>query len=73
MTWLRVFLSVEPFVIGVEGGDGDVDGAHLSDGPMETAELDKYGDKRIYRDYFGVKLDLPFAFEDSINLSEIFI
>ena len=66
-------MSVEPFVIGVEGGDGDVDGAHLSPGLMAAAGLDKYGGKGIYRYDFGIKLELPFAFEDSINLSEIFI
>lgn len=38
---VTLFLSVEPFVFGVEGGDTDVYDSHFSYGSVASAGLDK--------------------------------
>ncbi len=69
----KVFLSVEPFVFGVEGRDRDVDDSHLSDGAMAAAGLDEDGGKRLDRHAFAVELHIAFALKDKINLGELFV
>jgi len=43
-----MYALIEPFIFGVEGGDGDVDDTHLSDGAMAAAGLDEDGGKGLY-------------------------
>lgn len=69
---LRYFL-VEPFVLGVKGGDRDVDYTHFADGTMAAAGLYEDSGKRFYRLHFAIQLHVPFAFEDKVNLREFFM
>jgi hypothetical protein len=64
---------VEPLIFLIEGGDGDVEDAHLSDGAMATAWLDENGGRGLYRHYLAVKLHRAGPFKDEINLCELFV
>ena len=65
--------SIEPFVLGVEGGDGDIYDSHFAYRSMATAGLYKDGSKRFNRHELAIEFHLPFALKDKINLCELFV
>ena len=65
---LEVRVVVEIFVGGVEGGDGDIDDAHFTDGTMAAAGFDKDAGHGFDGEEFAIKLDVALAIEDEIDL-----
>ena len=59
--------SIEPLVVGIEGGDGDVDDLHFSDGAVAHAGRDENGGHPAHRDEFAVEFHVALAFEDQVD------
>ena len=66
-------MLVKPLVIGVEGGDRDVDYLHFADGSMATAGLDEDGGVGLDRDPFAVEFHMAIAFEDEVYLGKFLV
>jgi len=72
-TGMLIRFVVEPFVRGVERGNGDVDDAHVSDGAMAAAGLDEDGGHGADGVAFAIELDAAFPFEDEVDLSHFLV
>jgi len=59
--------SIEPLVVGIEGGDGDVDDLHFPDGAVAHAGRDENGGHPAHRDEFAVEFHVALAFEDQVD------
>ena len=66
-------MLIKPFVVWVEGGYGDVEDSHHSDGPMAAAGLDKDGGERFDGDSLAVKLHLAGALQDKVDLGQFLV
>ena len=64
---------VEVFIRRVEGGDGDVNDAHLTDGAVAAAGFDEDACHGFDREDFTVELDVAFTVEDEIDLGHLFV
>ncbi len=67
------YFLIEPFVLGVEGGDRDVDYTHFADGTMSAAGLYEDSSKRLNRLHFAIEFHVAAAIEDKIDLREFFM
>lgn len=67
--------SIEPLVVRVEGGDGDVEDLHPADGAVAAAGFDENRRQRFHREALAVEFDEAFAlhFEDRINLGHLLV
>ena len=66
-------MIVKVFIGRIEGGDRDINDFHLPDSSVSTTWLDQDGGHRFHGDDFAVELDLPFTFEDKINLGHLLV
>jgi len=65
--------SIEPFVFGIEGGDGDVDDAEVAYCTMAATGFDHDGGEGFERMFFAVELDVTFPFQDQVDLSHLLV
>lgn len=65
--------SIKPFVVGIEGGDGDVDDFKFSDRAVADVRRNENGSHGADGDEFAVEFHVTFTFEDEIDLRELFV
>ena len=64
---------IKPLVIRIKCRDRDVKNAHFTNSAMPTAWLDQYRITLRYLMYRSIKLHLPFALNNIVNLGELFV
>jgi len=64
---------IEPLVIRIEGRDGNVDDFHFTDRAMADIGWDENGSHRANGDEFAIEFHVAFAFEDQVDLGELFV
>jgi hypothetical protein len=67
------FALVEPFVSGIERGDGDVQDFHFTQGTMAATGFDHDGRERAHGDALTIQFHFTSAFEDDIDLGHSFV
>jgi len=72
-TFRRARSLIEPFVFGIEFGNGDVGDFEFADGSVAAAGVDHDGGHGLDGIAFAVELDEPFAFEDQVDLGHLLV
>ena len=65
--------SIQPLVVRVEFGYGDVDDLHVSHGAMPATWLDHYGGQGLDGYAFAIEFDVAFSFKNQVDLSHFFV
>ena len=75
MVIAKVSRSVEPLVMRIKGGDGDVEDFHAADRAVAAAGFDEDRREGLHREAFAVELDEAFAlhFEHGVNLRHFLV
>ena len=71
----KVSRSVEPLVMRIKGGDGDVEDFHAADRAVAAARFDKNCGEGLHGKTFAVEFDEAFAvhFEHGVNLRHFLV
>lgn len=64
---------VEPFVVGVEGGDGGIEDCELADGAVSAVGLDEDGVAGFDGVAVAIEFNFAVAFEDIVNFGVVFV